>query len=382
MTERATEIAAPATADRPKPRLSYLDGVRAVAALYVVLHHIWFTVYPSYPVNTGPAALGWLVYGHLAVAVFIVVSGFSLTVAPARREFELGGTLRFLRRRAWRILPPYWAALALSVIVFGLITPELTGRAITLKGVIAHFFLVQDVIDSPKPNGAFWSIAVEWQIYFLFPLVLLFRRKLGPVWMVAIFTTAVIGAQLVGENVGALDGILNLTPQFLALFVFGVAAAQVVRDGRSPRGLATLGIGCFAAFGVLAAVKGSVWVDHAYFWIDLLVGVGTACILAALAGGGLGPLRSLLAGRVLSGIGLYSYSVYLVHLPILWLIGHFAVEPVVADPLTRFVLLLAVGMAAVLAGSYLFHRAFERPFLENRSLSAVTAAIRGRRERL
>ncbi|WNV89190.1 acyltransferase [Umezawaea sp. Da 62-37] len=372
---RTGSVAAPARA-----RLSFLDGVRALAALYVVLHHIWFTVYPTYPVNSGPVFLGWLLYGHLAVAVFIVVSGFSLTVAPARRGYRLGGVARFLRRRAWRILPPYWAALGLSVLVFGLITPELTGRAITLKGVLAHFFLVQDVVDSPKPNGAFWSIAIEWQIYFLFPLVLLLRRRIGPLWMVVVSTAAVVAAQLVGENVGPLDGVLNLTPQFLALFVFGVAAAMVLEEGRTaPRWLGAAGVACFAVFVVLAVVFGSVWVDRGYFWIDLLVGVGTAAVLAVLAGGGFAPLRAFLASWALSRVGLFSYSVYLVHLPLLWLVDHFLVSVLVADPLARFGLLLVFGTAAVLGGSYLFHRVFERPFMENRSLAEVTAAIRGGR---
>ncbi|MET9629205.1 acyltransferase [Lentzea sp. NPDC006480] len=367
-----------ATVSAPaRTRLSFLDGVRALAAVYVVLHHIWFTVYPAYPVNTGPLVLGWLVYGHLAVAVFIVVSGFSLTVAPARREYELGGVLRFIRRRAWRILPPYWAALGLSVLVFGLITPELTGRAITLKGVIAHFFLVQDVVDSPKPNGAFWSIAIEWQIYFLFPLVLWFRRKLGPVWMVAIFTTGVIASQLVGENVDPLHGLLNFTPQFLALFVFGVAAADVVRSHEVPRWIGWAGAACYAAFIVTAVAMGSVWVDHAYFWIDLLLGAGTACVLAALAGGHFEPLKDLLAHKIFSGVGLFSYSVYLVHLPLLWLTDHFVVEHLVSDKFARFGLLLVLGLTAVLGGSYLFHRVFERPFLENRSWAALKTSIRG-----
>jgi len=102
-------------------------------------------------------------------------------------------------------------------------------------------------------------------------------------------------------------------------------------------------------------------------------------VLAVLASGGFGPLRDLLASRVFSGIGLFSYSVYLVHLPLLWLVDHFVVANLVTDALARFGLLLVLGVAAVLGGSYLFHRVFERPFMENRSLAEVTAAIRGRR---
>ncbi len=69
---------------RPAARLHGLDGIRGVAALFVVLHHCWLLSFPGYPSNTGPWWLGWLVYGHFAVVVFIVLSGFSLAIAPAR----------------------------------------------------------------------------------------------------------------------------------------------------------------------------------------------------------------------------------------------------------------------------------------------------------
>jgi peptidoglycan/LPS O-acetylase OafA/YrhL len=374
MAEQAT-VAGTST----RGRLSYLDGVRALAALYVVLHHVWFTAFPAYPRNIGPTGTGWLVYGHLAVAVFIVVSGFSLTIAPARRGYQLGGVKRFLRRRAWRILPPYWAAIALSVFVFGVLTPDLTGRAISLKGVLVHALLLQDVIDTPKPNGAFWSIAVEWQIYFLFPLVLLARRRLGSVPTVALAAAAVLAAQFIAWNVPALDGLLNLTPQFFALFVLGVAAAGVVNHDIPRRVLAyagPVGIAIFAGFVVLAAVQGPVWIDSKYFWIDLAVGAGTACLLAALADNRLTALRSLLAGRVLSGVGAYSYSVYLVHLPFLWLVGHYVVGRFDLGSTAAFLLLMALGVPVVLAGSYGFHRVFELPFMENRSLAELTGRER------
>ncbi len=75
---------------RCERRLDYLDGIRALAALFVVAHHVYIAVYPGFPENTGPWFLGWLLYGNFAVAVFIVVSGFSLTLAPARRRLPAG----------------------------------------------------------------------------------------------------------------------------------------------------------------------------------------------------------------------------------------------------------------------------------------------------
>jgi hypothetical protein len=126
-----------------------VDGVRALAAVFVVLHHMWLKTYPAYPRNGGPAVGAIFGYGHVAVAVFIVVSGFSLSIAPARRDWQLSGGFRtFLRRRAWRILPTYWAALALSCFIFAVITPNLTGDGITTKAVGVHAVLLQDLVSS------------------------------------------------------------------------------------------------------------------------------------------------------------------------------------------------------------------------------------------
>ena len=111
-------------------RVEWLDGVRALAASFVVLHHVWLMSFNGFPDNNGPWLTGWLAYGHLAVAVFIVISGFSLTLSPSRHGYSLSeGGWGFLRRRFWRIVPPYWAALVISaaLIWVGLTFPPTGG---------------------------------------------------------------------------------------------------------------------------------------------------------------------------------------------------------------------------------------------------------------
>src|SRR6266567_178843 len=101
-------------------RLDYVDGIRATAALYVALTH----AYNYAGVNTNPdaprwlkLASGWLGYGHYAVDVFIVISGFCLmfpVVASPGGDLR-SGLGRYFKRRALRILPPYYAALFLTL---------------------------------------------------------------------------------------------------------------------------------------------------------------------------------------------------------------------------------------------------------------------------
>ncbi len=379
MTDATTDGGAdPATdpvAPPPRGRVDFLDGVRAAAALYVVAHHIWITTWPDYPRNSGPWSVGWLLYGHIAVSVFIVVSGFSLAIGPARRGWvSPGGAGDFLRRRAWRILPTYWAALLLSAVVYGVITPAVTGGQITARGMLVHAVLLQDLLNTPKPNGAFWSIALECQIYLLFPLMLWLRRRRGPVVLVSVVATVVVAAYLLAQNVPAAHGILNLTPQFVVLFAFGIAAASVFAAGGVAvrgRSLApALAALCALAFVALCAVQGSVWIDAQYFWIDLLVGAGVAFTLAAMAAHRARALSTVLASAPLRALGRISYSIYCVHLPLLWLVWHFVVAPRSWSAGVSFTALCVVGVPTVLLGSALFSAVFEQPFLRRRSWAA------------
>jgi len=366
----AEDAVSPKTAGR-RLRLTYVDGVRALAAVFVVVHHMWLKTYPVYPRNGGPAVGALFLYGHVAVAVFIVVSGFSLSIAPARHDWQMsGGFKTFLRRRAWRILPTYWAALALSCFVFAVITPNLTGDGISTEAVGVHAVLLQDLIDSPKPNGAFWSIAIEWQIYFLFPLFLRLRRRLGSALLFLAAGVAAVGVYELATQTVTFHRLIGLTPQFAVLFVLGMGAASMINGGvlaRRAYVMPWLALGLAAAFVAICVVKGSIWVNTRYFWLDLIVGTAVALLLASLAADQPGWLHRLLSSRPLRSTGLYSYSIYCVHLPLLWLVWHFGIGRIDVGRAGQFVLLLVIGLPVVLFGSYLFSLVFEKPFLTYRS---------------
>src|SRR5205807_7495201 len=106
-------------------------------------------------------------FGRLAVALFIVISGFCLMLPVSRRELDLrGGVPRFFAKRARRILPPYYASIVLAL----LLLPVRVGK----WDLLSHLLLIQnlDPTRAVAINGVLWSIAVEWQIYFWFPLFL------------------------------------------------------------------------------------------------------------------------------------------------------------------------------------------------------------------
>jgi len=355
-------------------RFDYLDGIRALAALFVVVHHSWLAVYPGFPSNTGPSWFGWMLYGHMAVSVFIVVSGFSLTIAPARRDLRLpGSSAQFIARRGWRILPTYWAALVFSCLVFGVVTADQTGSTVDAKAIAVHAVMLQDVVDSAKPNGAFWSIAVEWQIYFLFPIMILLARRLGMQWTFAGILASVVVGYALAVNVTAFQRFLNITPQYIALFAMGVVAAGLLRPGsrfRFAQHLVPAGLVLALAFVGLCLWQGSVWIVDHFFWVDLLVGAAVAAVIGGLALGRAPAATGLLGSRALVGVGAFSYSIYLIHAPILWLVWHFAVAPMDLSPAVKLATLLCTAVPVVLLTCWAFYLVFERPFLTRRSWAA------------
>src|SRR6187549_3444077 len=104
-------------------RLEYLDGLRALAALYVVLFHAGDCFLDAERPLHGFARnlQRALSFGHDAVAVFIVLSGYCLMLPVARNGGVLvRGLPDYIARRAWRILPPYFAALLGTLLVIAL----------------------------------------------------------------------------------------------------------------------------------------------------------------------------------------------------------------------------------------------------------------------
>ncbi|MEU2739609.1 acyltransferase [Streptomyces sp. NPDC007095] len=361
---------------RGRDQVLGLDGLRGLAALYVLLFHCRLLTMPGFPENSGPAWLGWLMYGRLAVVFFLVLSGFSLAISPARNGWQLGGVSRFLRRRAWRILPPYWAALALSLVVAWFVVPASHFGPPTGTSVLVYGFVVQDMFTAPTPNGAFWSIGVEAELYLVFPLLLLVRRRLGAVVLVAGVTLLVVARGLLAPNASPVEGVNWLTPNLAPVFVAGLVGAGIVVAPEKFRRLPWHWLAAPAVLPVVALVviKGSVWtVDH-YFWIDLAVAPAMTMMIAAVATGRPAFLMRLLATRLMRGLGDFSYSLYLVHLPIVMIVCRKMAPHFVSPGLPAFWFTLAVALPASVLGAWLFAKVFELPFKRNRSWKSMFSA--------
>ncbi len=359
-------------------RVPGLDGIRGLAALYVLGFHCWLLSFPGFPGNSGPAWLGWLRYGHLAVVLFLVLSGFSLAIGPAGTGWRLGGLARYARRRATRILPPYWAALAISLLISWAVVAQPHSGPPTGRSVLVYGLLLQDNLVAPLPNGAFWSIAVEAELYLLFPVLLLVRRRLGAVLLGVAVTVPVIVLGLVDPGPSPVDKLTGLTWQLAPLFTAGVLAAGVLAAADRIRRLPWHWLAALAAapVAVLVLVNGPLWTVRNYFWIDLALGPALGLALAAAATGRPVPLVRLLATGPVRELGRFSYSLYLLHLPIVVLVSRRLARPYTAPGLPAFAVTVAVAVPVSVLAAWLFAEVFEFPFQARRRSPSVHGMCR------
>jgi peptidoglycan/LPS O-acetylase OafA/YrhL len=361
-------------------RLAGLDGVRGLAALYVVCNHIFERAFPGYPADHAPFWAAGFIYGRFAVVVFIVLSGLSLSLAPARHGWRLDGVARFACRRAWRILPPYWAALAFSLAVAWLVVPP-PGEAVPdLRSVVVNGLLVQNLVPAPAPNRAFWSIAVEAQLYLLFPLLLLLLRRRGALAMAAAVTLVVAAIGVAAPHVARLDAlVIQSPPDLAALFAMGIVAAGIVAAGEGRRSWPWAWLGVAAAAPALTAAwwQGSVWTLDHLIWVDLALGPAIACLLAALVTERPARVVRALDVRPMRSLGRSSYSLYLTHAPIVVVLYEKVVAGRAGHGGPSFLLALAVIVPATVVFARGFAAVFELPFQRHRALPpALRAAVR------
>ena len=358
-----------------------LEGVRGLAALFVVINHVFLRAFPGYPVDHAPFWAGWFIYGRFAVVVFIVLSGFSLALSPARDGWRLGGVSGFARRRALRILPAYYAALAFSLAVAWLIVPPPGQGVPDAKSVVVNGLLVQNLVDARTPDQSFWSIAVEAQLYIVFPLLLVMVRRWGAVVMVATVTLIVAAVGILAAHVSRLNVfVIQSPPDLAALFAVGVLSAGIVGASAARRSWPWAGLALAAAAPVLAIIawRGSVWTLDHLFWVDLALGPAVACLLAGLATGRPAPLLRLLDARPIRHLGASSYSLYLTHGPIVVVVYEKIVAGRVSPGVPAFVVSLALVLPLTIAFARVFASVFEIPFRRSSSRSNPRRASRGR----
>lgn len=318
----------------PTPRLHFpaVDGLRGLAILSVLLYHT-----------------SWFERGLFGVDVFMVLSGFLITLLLFR-EVDSTGRIAvgaFYRRRFKRLMPglsiTLIAVLVLSFLLGGLQLAEQVGeKAVASLLQVANWQQIRDNdaywegFGQINPLAHMWSLSITEQFYLVWPLLFVLlgwicRKSAAAVTgllLIAFAGTAAIGPLLYdGTNA---DRLYLGTEVRTVDFVAGGVAAGIVflthRAAARRRHTGDPGVVAATVVGVLALaalVAVSLYTDNyrepwLYRGGIAAVAVITAVLIAALCRPA-GPLVKLFTFGPLPEIGRISYTMYLLHLPIYWL---------------------------------------------------------------
>jgi peptidoglycan/LPS O-acetylase OafA/YrhL len=333
-------------------RFAFLDALRGVAALWVAGYHLYGGLAQHGRRPLGEAAHALLSHGNAGVEIFFVLSGFVMAYSLGRSRVTPRFAGLFLLRRSLRLDPPYWATIALSLVVAAIAARSRSQPlpALDWPKLAAHLFYLQDVLHRGQFVEVFWTLCMEIQFYLVLVLLLALWQGLGcgRGALAALFLPLTL-LSLAVQFGGLHSPNPGLALKFWYLFQLGLLTCWAL-DGTIP-GRWLLGYAAVVV-GLLLGVS---------FTVECLVGVLTG--LALFAVGRLGGLRTWLGGRVPQYLGRVSYSLYLTHAvvgtPFAYSLARKLAGPEPGPLATLGLLALALGVS--LAAADLFYRFIERP---------------------
>ncbi len=335
-----------------------LDVARAFAISLVVLSHF----------HEGSHALG--IYG---VELFFALSGFLIggilyRVMPENDHFSGSALLQFWQRRWWRTLPNYFLFLVL-ICGFHLVFP----RQGEIPSLVPFFFFAQQMVSAENSFfGVSWSLCIEEWFYLCFPLLLVGTSRLVPNRAIAfsaslllLFLLMPILRLWVAAGTTHPEAVRLLTIPRLDAIGFGVAVAFLLAQFRP--GEATLRK---LALGGTVLVGATVMLDFLspsdsgfYLVASTALPAGFALLLPTLSRLPY-PSRWDFLGGSITAVSLWSYSIYLCHLPI-----HLALVELFGDWRDNVLINLGskvLGLGLTLGFSWFVYRFFETPCLRFR----------------
>jgi peptidoglycan/LPS O-acetylase OafA/YrhL len=334
-------------------RITFLDGLRGIAAFFVVAHHMSMAVVDELNRSADHFVHGLVAYGAVGVDIFFILSGFVIAMTLDRQQVTARYAACFMVRRSLRLDPPYLCTLAIIIaITYASIAIGAQLATPTLPQLLAHVFYLQNILGYHDLNPVNWTLCLEIQFYLVLVLCLallqrafsehrtaeLLQKRGVQIGFVAL---ALVSATSHGNYFES--PIPHLFIEQWYQFFLG-ALTYWCRRGYLPQRWVVIYI--VVVFGISLSGKPNA---------GDLIAAGTALMLLWMNS------NRVLDSAPLQFLGRISYSLYLVHIPIGW-----AAIAVVGRIFQHESPLFAVGvgvfgMVVSLVAAYLMYRIVEAP---------------------
>jgi peptidoglycan/LPS O-acetylase OafA/YrhL len=363
--------------------LASLDALRGLLACYVVVGHARWLLWAGHAAWVTQAHTFWenllaygsaaFRYGHEAVMIFFVLSGFFIhlrAAGPLRAGSPPAVTAgTFYRRRIHRLLAPYLFALIVTVVcdmagrgLFPVLYEARTGDSLldqnfARKGygfdsVLPALVLVPSAAGRDfGSNGPLWSIAYEVVYYALYPAWLALRQKS------AVAAYMGVPAVSLAASLGGLGGFPASVIMHYPVWLAGAGLAECLVRARLSSRIALVAAIAFPCAFALNQMSGATILK--VLTAALFGCAAVICFAAA-------PRRifTSLAGRTLEQIGIRSYTLYIVHFPLLALIAAAVIQHTGSRPLSGWLAL--TGALTAVGFGWLCFQVCERYFIHPR----------------
>jgi peptidoglycan/LPS O-acetylase OafA/YrhL len=335
----------------PKARYPFVDALRGVASVGVVVYHVYSKNVVPMSGYVLPQPLDAIFRnGNLGVYIFFVLSGFVITQSIRGSHITPRFVGWFALRRSLRLDPPYWATIAAMIglsIVSGALQRDHAPLPLpTWEAVVAHLFYLQGLLGYPQIVGVFWTLCYEIQFYLT--LVVLtgvwqwqraaLRSRwvvFAPLWIVCVLCVA-----------SSPDPTQEVVFVYAWPYFFLGVVVSWVHDREAPG----VSLAIIAA-GTAALVP----------FAPLKVGVALVTAAAIYGASVSGRLASLTLGRLWQYLGRISYSLYLVHMLVGTPLVRFGLRHLGKMSFGTASLLMAVAVAVSVAAAHVMYVVIERP---------------------
>jgi peptidoglycan/LPS O-acetylase OafA/YrhL len=291
------------------------------------------------------------------VSLFFVISGYIVTTLLLREERRTTSVdvRGFLIRRALRLWPLYFAVLLVeSLLVFGLRAYSPENQTLFTEKLACYVLYCSNWLETSGQGPFFvaWSLAVEEQFYLFVAVLLLFIRTTS----LAVVAVALLALKVILVNVWSQDVLGHLPWRVLLSYseaiLLGVLLAVLLDHRRCYTVFARVFTSPTAVFALFAGLVGYLVFGPLQHKADIGALLFYVICTLAVGAGAVRPALPIVGGRVLSWVGLISYGIYLMHMPVLT-----AVKKLTQDP----ALVLILTLAAVLPLAWMSYRYFEEP---------------------
>lgn len=346
-----------------KNRYVFADGLRGLAALWVVFYHLFHgnhvQLLTEY-IGKGLSAI-LFEYGNLGVPIFFVLSGFVMAVTTNHKVMGAVQSTHFMLRRLIRLSPPYYFGILVSLVLLyvKIHTVEPTIQFPDTSTIIAHLLYLQGFFQRPPINIVYWTLCYEIQFYLVFSIIIyLASRFASPTikhHMVLIFATLPGLLWLTfAEYIPAWQAYANHHLVFIHYwyaFSAGALVGWLINQTEAVffRNYTFL---FFIWLIVIGAFKGDLFA--------LTAGIAAVALQMALYKN---KMNSWLNFKPIQTLGLISYSLYLIHNNLLGIVARI-VRKFLAPGILTDIAVASLATVACLVAALLMYQFIEKPVIK------------------